>query len=221
MTYKLYWISGSPYAWAAMFAMAVKGLDFESHRLDVGKREHKSPEYLALNPRGKVPVLRDEDTVIYETIAVMSYLDSKHAEVPLFGANPGETGLIWQRVSELMSYIRDPIDKGITLPLFQGKAADEAQMILEAVPAAHESLNWINDTVSKNGYLAGASLSAADVLLMPFIRALLRAASKEDAGSLSLKILPLDKSYTHIASWLERLEAVPGYDATYPPHWRN
>lgn len=43
--------------------MELKGLTYKSHRLNPGKREHKTPEFMALNPRGKVPVLVDGDVV--------------------------------------------------------------------------------------------------------------------------------------------------------------
>jgi glutathione S-transferase len=42
------------------------------------KQENKSPEYLVLNPRGKVPTLKDGDFVLYESLAIMVYLDSEY-----------------------------------------------------------------------------------------------------------------------------------------------
>ena len=50
-----HWMSGSPFAWRVMLALEYKGLTYESRRKDPSKREHKSDDYLAINPRGKVP----------------------------------------------------------------------------------------------------------------------------------------------------------------------
>lgn len=94
MTYEIYWISGSPYAWRALLGLAIKGVDYQSRILQASEREHKAPWFLHMNPRGKVPVLKDGDTVVYESLAILAYLDVKHPEPPLFGATPEETARI-------------------------------------------------------------------------------------------------------------------------------
>ena len=119
MAYDLYWISGSPNAWRVMFALETKGVTYTSYRLDPGKLEHKAPEILALNPRGKVPILVDGDFVLYESLAILAYLEKKHPSPALFGTTAAETGQIWQRVFELMNYARDPINNGVVRPLIE------------------------------------------------------------------------------------------------------
>ncbi len=221
MAYDFYWISGSPYAWTVMFAMELKGLEYNSQRLDLSKREHRAPEFLAINPRGKVPVLKDGDTVIYETIAILAYLDKKHSELPLFGTDLAETGLVWQRISEILSYVHSPIEVGITRPLFQGKAAESGLAIQQAAKLAHISLEWSEEILSRSAYLANDTLSAADILYMPFIQGFLRAVSRQDAIELDLGFLPLMKKYPNLNSWLQRMEISPGFKKSYPPHWRE
>jgi len=77
MAIELYWGSGSPFAWRVMLTLEVKGLAYESKLLESSKGEYKTPAYLRLNPRGKVPTLKDGDFVLYESLAIMSYLDRK------------------------------------------------------------------------------------------------------------------------------------------------
>jgi glutathione S-transferase len=48
----------------------------------------------------------------------------------------------------------------------------------------------------------------------------LRVASKDEAKPLNLGLLPLDRSYPHVAAWVKRVEAIPGYEKTYSPHWK-
>ena len=58
MAIDVYWGSGSPYSWRVLLALEYKRLPYTSHVLQSSKQEHKSPQMLALNWRGKVPVLR-------------------------------------------------------------------------------------------------------------------------------------------------------------------
>lgn len=72
MALELYIISGSPHAWAVMLGMEIKELKYTTQRLDPSKKEHKTGAYYALNPHGKVPTLKHDNTVIYESIAIHS-----------------------------------------------------------------------------------------------------------------------------------------------------
>ena len=72
---ELFSFSGSPYGWRVLLARGAKGLEYELHYLEASEGEHRTPEYLALNPRGKVPVLRDGDIVVYESVAILAYLE--------------------------------------------------------------------------------------------------------------------------------------------------
>ena len=80
MSIELYWGSGSPFAWRVMLTLEIKGLPYQSKLLEFSKQQHKAPEYLALNPRGKVPALKDGDFAVYESLAIMAYLDRKYPQ---------------------------------------------------------------------------------------------------------------------------------------------
>ena len=53
------------------------------------------------------------------------------------------------------------------------------------------------------------------------IQMLLRALDRREAQDLRGRLLPLETNYPAIAAWIKRIEALPGYDRTYPPHWRE
>ncbi len=57
-----------------------KGIPFEVIPVDFSKKEQKSPEYLALQPFGKVPVLEDNGFFVYESRAIARYLATKYAD---------------------------------------------------------------------------------------------------------------------------------------------
>ena len=65
------------------FAMAEKGLEYTSHMVNLLAREHKTPEYLALNPNGVVPTLVHDGYVVYESTIINEYLEEKFPQVSL------------------------------------------------------------------------------------------------------------------------------------------
>lgn len=219
MALELYWGSGSPFAWRAMLTLEVKRVQYESKLLEFSKEDHKSPGYLKLNPRGKVPTLKDGDFVLYESVAIMAYLDRKYPGPPLFGRNPQETGLIWRAISETESYLV-PAGNKLIVPIFFGKGLEKTDEIQAATATIREELRRVDTALSHSDWLVGAHISAADIALFPLIQLLLRAASKDAAKPLKLGLLPLHQTYPAIAAWVKRIEALPGYEKTYPPHWK-
>jgi glutathione S-transferase len=61
---------------------------------------------------------------------------------------------------------------------------------------------------------------APDIGVFPLVQLILRAASKEAAQPFNLGFLPLAHRVSHIARWVQRIEALPNYQRTYPPHWQ-
>ena len=219
MALELYWGSGSPFAWRVMLTLEVKGLDYESKLLEFSKGENKSPEYLKLNPRGKVPTLKDGAFVVYESLAIMTYLDRKYPTPPLFGNSPEETGQIWRLISECESYLVSAGDK-VVRPIFFGKGLDKVDEIHQAAQTIRQELTTVDEQLAHSNWLVGKQISAADISVFPLVQLLLRAASKEAAQPLNLGLLPFGQTFPNIARWVERIEALPNYQRTYPPHWR-
>lgn len=219
MALEVYWASGSPFSWRVLLTLEVKQLPYQSKLLTFSKREHKAPAYLALNPRGKVPTLKDGDFVLSESLAIMAYLDIEYPERPIFGFTPQEIGTIGRLVSENISYVCDPIGK-VVGPLFLGSVAEKEAEIRAAATTVYPELVHLEAAVAKSPWLAGATISAADIVVYPWMQMLLRAARREAAKPLTLKFLPFDVRYPHLAAWVKRIEAIPGYERTYPPHWR-
>ena len=219
MALELYWGSGSPFAWRVLLTLEVKRLKYESKLLEFSKEDHKSPGYLKLNPRGKVPTLKDGDFVLYESLAIVAYLDRKYPEPPIFGTTAQETGLIWRSISETESYLVPPGAK-LAGPIFFGKGLEKTDEIQEAAAAIRDELKRIDEALASSAWMVGPRLSAADIASFPLIQLLLRAASKEAAKPLNLGLLPLAQTYPSIAAWVKRVEAIPGYEKSYPPHWK-
>ena len=80
MAIDVYWGSGSPYSWRVLLALEYKRLPWNSHLLEFSRQEHKSPQLLALNFRGRLPVIKDGDYVVFESLAVLFYLDRQYPQ---------------------------------------------------------------------------------------------------------------------------------------------
>jgi glutathione S-transferase len=218
MSLELHWLSGSPYAWRVMLALELKGLSYVSH-LRQSSGELKSPEYLALNPRGRVPTLVDDGFVLYESLAILAYLDRKFPTPALFGQTAEETGLIWCVIAEYTAYVDAAVEDFI-LPLNLDTADEHADSVREAAVTLRAELGRLERRLERTRHLAGPELSAADLVVYPHIRCIERAATKDAARQLDVNLMPLERRWPALAAWARRIESLPGFDRTSPPDWR-
>jgi glutathione S-transferase len=149
----------------------------------------------------------------------MVYLDRKYPYPPLFGRTAEEAGLIWRAISECEFYLAISGDK-VVRPILFGKDLDKLDEIRQAMITVHQEFKTLDERLARSTWLVGDQMTAADISVYPLIQLLLRAASKPAAQALDLGLLPLARSYPNIARWAREIEAFPGYERTYPPHWR-
>ena len=212
---QLYWMSGSPYSWRAMLMLEVKGVAYESRLLEWSKGDLKTPEYLALNPRARVPTLRHGATVIRESLAIMAYLDRRFSEPAMFGTTAEETARIWEAILECVHYLDTALER-LIVPIFFG---EEEPGWADRRTAMHAELAGLERTLAGREWLATPKLSAADIAVYPIVRLLLRAADRAKP-EYDLALRPLDAKYPAVARWTGQIEALPYYARTFPPHWR-
>ena len=220
MAIEVFWGSGSPFAWRVLLALEYKRLSYVSHLLQFSKQEHKSPQMLALNPRGRVPVLKDGDYVCFESLAILYYLDLKYPQPPIFGRTPEEAGTIMRVICEYQAYIEPHLQK-ITGAIFFGDADLASDEITTALHAAASEARTIEGRLSKSEWIVGDSFSAVDMVIFPGIQLLKRALDKPAASALSSRFMPVEVNYPALGRWLARVAAQSGYERTYPPHWRE
>jgi len=220
MALEVYWGSGSPYSWRVLLALERKRLPYESHLLQFSKQEHKSPQMLKMNFRGKVPVIKDGDYVCFESLAILYYLDLKYPEPPIFGRSPEEAGTIMRVICEYQAYAEVELNK-IVRAVFGPQLDGKSEEITHAMHVVAGEARTIEQRLSKSDWVVGEEISAADMVIFPGIQLLLRALSRPVAAELRSRFLPLEINYPAIARWIHRVEALPGYEHTYPPHWRE
>jgi glutathione S-transferase len=219
MALTLYWGSGSPFSWRVMLALQYKGLPYDSQLLHFDKQEHQSPQMLKLNPRGRVPVLKDGEYVVFESVAILYYLDLKYPAPPIFGLTPEEAGVIMRVICEFQSYAEPSLQR-ITAAIFEDRVAEEIDALTDAMHVVAREARTIEGRLSKEQWIVGANYTALDMVIFPWIQLLRRALNKPAAAELGARFLPMERNYPALARWIERIEALPGYENTYPPHWR-
>ncbi|MFO1398417.1 MAG: glutathione S-transferase family protein [Burkholderiales bacterium] len=211
----LYYGSGSPYAWRVQLALEHKALPYERKVLSFAAGDTRKPEFVALNPRHRVPTIVDGEFVLYESNAIVEYLDEAYAGrgSALFPGNPERRALIRRLISEVDNYFDKAIDPVIDELLYKKPEEKDAKRLADAVQGVREDYALFERALAGD-FLAGP-LSAADFAFYPLVAFLDRCAVRVpgfDAASL----LPRG-----LAAWKQRMEALPFMAATIPPHWQK
>ncbi len=214
MSLTLYYGSGSPYAWRAQFALEHKALPYELKVLSFSAGDTRKPEFVALNPRHQVPVLVDGDFLLYESNAIVEYLDEAYPGrgAPLFPGDAKQRALVRRLIEEVDNYYEKATSEVLEQAFWKKPEEREQDKIDAGRKAIVEEIALFSRAM-KGDFLAGA-LSAADYTLYPFVAALWRAEMKlpdlDPAGMLT----------PEMRAWKARIEALPYFDKTIPPHWR-
>jgi len=214
MSLVLYYGSGSPFAWRAQLALEHKALPYERKVLSFSAGDTKKPEFLALNPRHRVPVLVDGDFVLYESNAIVEYLDDAF---PATGARlfPGDArtrALARRLISEVDSYFDKAVDPVIEQAFYTKPEARDAAKLAVGRQAVIDEYALFTKAMAGD-FLAGP-LSAADYAFYPLVAFMNRCEVK-------LPDLDADGMLTPaLRAWKARIEALPFFDKTIPPHWK-
>jgi glutathione S-transferase len=215
MALTLYYGSGSPYAWRAQFALEHKALPYELKVLSFSAGDTRKPEFVALNPRHQVPTLVDGDFVLYESNAIVEYLDEAYPGrgAPLFPGDARTRAIVRRLVLEIDNYIGKAADPLLEQAFFKKpEERDPRQIVAGRKGVVDELLMFTN--AMRGAFLAG-SLSAADFAFYPFVALLYR------AQKMKLPDLDADGMLTpQLRAWKARVEALPFFEKTVPPHWK-
>jgi glutathione S-transferase len=154
---KLYW-SPRTRSFSALWLMEETGQPYERVLIDLSKAAQKTPEYLAINPMGKVPALQDGEVTLGEAAAICAYVAERYPQAKLAPA------------------IGDPLRAKYLYWLFFGPSCIEPAMVQLAtkVEMNPTSAGWgdaqrvfdvLDVTLSKGPWLLGESFSAADIVI--------------------------------------------------------
>ncbi len=170
---KLYGVPLSPFARKALLALEYKGLEYENVPTFPGD---SSPEFRAISPLGKIPVLDHDGFTIPDTSVICRYLDRVAPEPSLYPADPRqEARACWLEEyadSRLVENCAGIFQERLLKPKLMKQATDEARLAGIIEQTLPECLTYLESQVPDSGYLVGDSLSIADLAVVTcFIQA--------------------------------------------------
>ena len=176
---KLYSSKLAPSPLKVLIFLKEKGIldQVEVIDLDLGKLEHKTPEYKAIAPNSRVPALKlDNDTIILETTAICRYLESLYPEPNLFGVNPIEIASIEMWYSRVTYELVVPLMHGFrhTHPHMSQMENQNQEYGLAQRELAVRSLDVYNKIIASREYIAGERFTYADIQMVTSLQFLVR-----------------------------------------------
>jgi glutathione S-transferase len=190
---KLYFHPISGHAHRARLFLALIGANVEIVEVDLAKGQHKSPEYLALDRFGQVPLLDDDGVIVADSNAIMVYAAKKFGRTDWLP----EDALGAARVQRWLSVAAGQIAFGPAaarlITIFNAKFNPD-----EVIARAHGILKIIDEELAGRNWIAADHATIADVALYSYI-------ARAPEGNVDLS------PYGNVNAWLRRIEALPGF----------
>jgi len=201
-------VPGSPFLRAVLATLEEKGQPY--HLRVMGPGEFKSPEYLKLHPFGRIPAFEHDGFQLYETQAIVRYIDGVFPEPALQPTDPKAAARMNQAIGINDCYLFAEIARVIVFqrivgPALMGRVPDEAA-IAAVAPKVPTCIGALDRLLADHAFMAGDRLSLADLMLAPQLDYM--AATPEGRAAMHGTALP---------AWLERMNARPSMQATLPP----
>jgi glutathione S-transferase len=160
-------IPGSPYVRMPLLACEEKGVAYELKAMPFGAGATKAPEYLKLQPFGRIPAMEHGDFRLYEAAAIIRYVDRAFDGPALTPADPRQAARMDQVMNIVDWYVMPSITSKIGFnrvikPIF-GMPVDEAA-VAEGVPLARTCVAALEDILAGQAYFAGDRVSLADLM---------------------------------------------------------
>jgi glutathione S-transferase len=205
----VYGPAASTHVWSVRLTLAEKGVTHELIEVPFGAQREEP--HLSRHPFAKVPAFEHDGFALYETQAIMRYVDERFAGTPLQPEDVHE----WSRMNQIIGIVdayASPSIGGTILfnrvlaPRLLGGSPDDAA-IAAALPRAHLSLSEIDRLMGDHRFLASHHVSLADLMVIP----LLYYFSNVPDGQ-----APMAK-HPKLLSWIRQMEARQSFQVTKPP----
>jgi GST-like protein len=181
------------------------GLPYEAHLVDIGKNESWTPEFLSLNPNGKIPAIIDPDGPggrpigLFESGAIMIYLADKTGR--LIPADPARRYETIQWVFFQNAGVGPMFGQVGFFNKFAGKAFEDKRPLERYVAESKRLLGVVEGRLASRAWIMGEDYTIADISLLGWVRNLI--------GFYEARDLVAFDSLRHVPAWLERGLARP------------
>jgi glutathione S-transferase len=200
----VYGVPGSPYVRAALLGFEEKGAPYHLHALGLG--EEKTPAHLVRHPFGRVPTIDHDGFALYETQAIIRYVDAAFAGPALQPRDARATARMNQLIGiadwYFFHHVTEVISFNRLLAPLLGKTPDEAA-VTAAIPKATTCLDALEQLKGNNRFMVGRDISIADLMLAPQLATFM--STPEGQYLLSGRAL---------ADWLAMMNERPSMQAT-------
>jgi len=198
---KLYYFPASTFSRRVRVALLEKDISCELIELSLPTGQHKQDWYAALNPYAKVPTLVVGDVALYESAAILTYLEATHPTPPLVPNDACGRALVDMHVRLCDAHV----GRYAGAILFPKRFVPQANWDLQAMEAARKEIDRhlviIERELGDRPYLVGDAFTLADVAYLPFLHFL--ALMEVSAGP-------------RVKAWADRVLARPSAQATVP-----
>lgn len=190
---KLYDFNLSGNCYKVRLFLSLLKLDYELVPVDLASGESFTDEFKQINPRSQVPVLQDGDTVIWDSMAILSYLATEYGSPHWFP----QTGLKQARVMQWLALSENELLYGLARAraVFLFKRPYNLE---QCQAEGHIGLQTMDQQLEKQQWLATDNITIADIACYPYV-------SLADQGEVSLQ------GYPNVRRWLADVEALPYY----------
>ena len=199
-------VPGSPYGRSVLATLEEKGASYRF--VSVAPGGSRTEPHISRHPFGRVPALEHNGFALYETQAILRYLDRVLPRPALTPADPKAAGRMDQLMNICDWYLFQGVNNVIGFhrivgPRLMGLTPDEAA-IAAAMPKAHVVFNELSRLLGNKAYLAREEMTLADILIAPQL----------DFLALTPEWKPLTAATPNLVSWLQRMNARASFKAT-------
>ncbi len=167
---KLHYHPMSTYSRRVCMMLLEKNVPHELVVVDLATRKHKDPAYLALNPYGRVPTLQDGDFLLYESTAILSYLEGQYPEPALLPTDPRERALVFMHMK--LCDIQLARQAGVIMfpKRFLPKERWDEKAMAQAKSEIEKHLAILEGQLAGRQFLQGDRYTLAEICYTPFVQ---------------------------------------------------
>ena len=191
MALRLFSTTYCPYAWCTRIVLHEKGIPFEVFEVDLKTRQE---DFLRVSPTGKVPVLEDGSTRVWESMVINEYLEEKYREPSLLGATPEERANVRTLILDLNGTRSQPLAR-LAAMLYYGRERRDDERIQRQIDLWEEFLDHVDHHFERHAWYGLDRFSMGDINLYTMVRV------SQGFG------LDTGDQRDHLTSWLARVDS--------------
>lgn len=149
----------------ARWTLQELGVDFQAITVNLLKGEHRSPQFLAINPAGKVPVLVDDDRIVTESVAIALYLAEKYPDRRLMPTDAGERGELFRWLLFTVTELEAPLWRIARNTRLYAESERQPSDVVIASREFKEMAAILDRHMAGREFVAGNRVSVADLVV--------------------------------------------------------